>query len=326
MGRDTTSTTGAGGSEGAPLPDPRRLVIGSVIAIILLAATVVLAALYAVQTLDSVSVSEEIARAKAALQAVGTDELAEARLNRDYLLDGARFVSPATALRDGEVVVPASDGRLLAWVPHRIGTAMMVHLVPIRIAASAVFLLGMALVVHRLYQLTRELERRRREAHSLALRDPLTGLGNRLAFDRWVGSAAARGVHQVGLLYLDLDDFKATNDRYGHGAGDTLLVTVAKRLSALSGPHDLVARMGGDEFAFVRPGPMDRAALAELAADIGTLLSEPVQIGTIEIALGSSLGAAIGRPDDARLVAGADAALYRAKALPGHTFVLADAA
>lgn len=326
MDQGGTSERQAGGYEDGPLPDPRRLVIGSIIAMILLAVSVVLATYYAVQSLDGVSVAEETARARAALQAVGTDEMAEFRLGRDFLLEGARFVDPAAPLRDGEVTVPAPNGQLLAWVPHRIGTALVLHLAPMRIAASAVFLLAVALVVRKLYHLTRELERRRGEAQSLALRDPLTGLGNRLAFNRWVEAAAARGMTQVGLLYLDLDEFKAINDRYGHGAGDTLLSAVAQRLSAIAETTDLVARIGGDEFAFVRPGPIDRAALAELAADIGTLLSEPVKVGTIEVALGSSLGAAIGRPDDPQLVAEADAALYRAKALPGHTFVLADAA
>jgi diguanylate cyclase (GGDEF)-like protein len=131
---------------------------------------------------------------------------------------------------------------------------------------------------------------------------------------------------QVGLLYLDLDEFKAINDRYGHGAGDTLLSAVAQRLSAIAETTDLVARIGGDEFAFVRPGPIDRAALAELAADIGTLLSEPGK--SRHDRAGPRLKPRCGdcRPDDPQLVAEADAALYRAKALPGHTFVLADAA
>ena len=326
MVRHKTSVAGTGGSDDGPLPDPRRLVFGSIVAMVLLALSVVAATSYAVHVLDNVSVAGEIERARAAVLVVGTDSAAEAQLQRDFVLAEARFTT-ADRLAGGEVSVPTAEGAtVLAWVPHRIGSDMMIHLAPIRIAVSLVFLFAIGLVVRRLYGITRELERRRREAQDLALRDPLTGLGNRLAFDRWVEAASARGVTQIGLLYLDLDHFKAINDRRGHGAGDELLKAVAQRISALSGPDDLVARMGGDEFAFVRSGPIDRDALSELAADIGTRLSEPVRIGTVDVVLGSSLGAALGRPDDPNLIAVADAALYRAKALPGHTFVFADAA
>lgn len=308
-----------------PLPDPRGMLLGGVVAMVLLAVSVVVASTYAVNRLDQVSVADEIERARAALTVVGADAGAEQRLQRDFVLDRARFTTPGT-LDSAEVSVPAADGLVLAWVPRRLGTDMFVHLAPLRVAASLVFLVGIGLVLRRLYRMTRELERRRGRAQELAHRDPLTGLGNRLAFERWVADATARGISHVGLLYLDLDDFKAVNDRYGHGAGDELLKAVARRISSLSGPDDLVVRMGGDEFAFVRPGPIDRSMLSELAADVGTRLSEPVRIGALEMMPGSSLGAALGRPNDPQLLARADEALYRAKTLPGHTFVFADAA
>jgi diguanylate cyclase (GGDEF)-like protein len=311
--------------DNGPLPDPRREMVGSVVGVLLLACTVIAAVIYAVHSLDTASVAGEVTRAKAAVMAVGTDSAAETRLRNEFMLAGARFTMPGQ-LAPGEVSVPAAGGTVLAWMPERIGTAMMMQLAPLRVAASGVFLIGIALVLRRLYGLTRELERRRKQAHELSLTDPLTGLGNRLAFERWVRAASERGVGEVGLLYLDLDDFKAINDRQGHGAGDELLKVVARRIAALGTPDDLVVRMGGDEFAFVRPGPIDRSELAELAADIGTSLTEPVRIGASEILLGSSLGAAIGRPDDQQLLARADKALYRAKALPGHTFVFSDAA
>ncbi len=309
-----------------PLPDPRRLLVISVAAMLLLALTVVVAAYYAAASLDKMAIADEIERAGRALAAVGSGPGTEVKLQQDFVLDGAHYVA-ADALAAEEVSLPV-PGRtdVLAWTPRRLGTDMFLHLAPIRIAASAAFLFGIFIVLRKLYGMTRELERRRREAHELALRDPLTGLGNRLAFDGWVEEAAGRGVTEIALLYLDLDDFKAINDRMGHGAGDELLKVVAQRIASLAGQGDLVARMGGDEFAFVRSGPIDRAALSELAADIGTTLSEPIRIGSGEVALGSSLGAAVGRPGDPQLMAAADQALYRAKALPGHTFVFAEAA
>ncbi|MBN9314811.1 MAG: GGDEF domain-containing protein [Devosia sp.] len=316
-----------GGSElPAQLPDPGRLMAGSVAAMLLLALTVVFAAYYAMQAIDRAAIADEIERAERALLVVGSGPGTEARLQQDFVLDRARFVAPSGVAAD-EVSVPAPGrAEVLAWTPRRIGSDMFLHLAPLRLAATGVFLFGIFTILRKLLGMTRELERRRRDAHELALHDALTGLGNRLAFDGWIEAAAARGVTEIGLLYLDLDDFKAINDRMGHGAGDELLKTVAQRLANLAGDGDLVARMGGDEFAFVRQGPIDRAALAEMAADIGTALSEPIPIGAGEVALGSSLGAAVGRPGDPQLVAAADAALYRAKALPGHTFALAEAA
>lgn len=314
-----------GGGGGTPLPDPRRLLIFSITALVMLAATVVGAILFAVQSIDRAAIADEMDRARAALMAVGSEPDLLERLRRDFILDGARFTSPAE-IGPAETSITTSSGSLLAWTPRRLGSDMFYKLAPLRLAASAAFLVGIALMVRKLYRLSYELDRRRHEAQELALRDALTGLGNRLAFDRWMSSTADSGTAEVGLLYLDLDDFKAINDRYGHGAGDQLLKVVAQRLAAIAAPADLVARIGGDEFAFVRPGPISRDELSELAADIGTALTEPVPLGAFEVPLGSSIGAALGAPGDATLVASADAALYRAKALPGHTFVFADAA
>ncbi len=308
------------------LPDPRRLLVSGAAAMLLTAFSVVLAAFYAVHSIDHAALGSEMQRAMRALAAIGSAPGVEAQLDQDFVLEGSRFVLPAEVLPT-EISIPlAGRAEVLAWTPNRIGTQMFFQLAPIRLAACAAFLLGVFLLVRRLYGMTRELDRRRREAQDLALRDPLTGLGNRLAFDGWIAAAPGRGIDQIGLLYLDLDDFKAINDRLGHGAGDELLRVVARRIAALAGEGDLVARIGGDEFAFVRPGPIDADTLAELAADVGACLNEPIQIGATAVALGSSVGAAVGRPGDPYLVAAADAALYRAKALPGHTFALAEAA
>lgn len=135
------------------------------------------------------------------------------------------------------------------------------------------------------------------------------------------------GDRQPTLLYLDLDGFKQVNDSFGHGAGDDLLRIVAERLASLAREGDVVARIGGDEFAILRGPPVSRAELAELAADIGLALSEPVRLGATLLQIGASIGIAMGSEyadDHALLVRAADAALYRAKALPGHAFVFAD--
>lgn len=305
------------------MPDPRRLMFGSIVAMAVLAFTVVSAILYAVQSIDQTAIAGEMERATAALVVVGSTSDAAARLRGEFVLDGAHFVQPSDVKTEEVSVAVPGQADVLAWTPRRIGSDMFYHLAPLRLAACAVFLFGVFLVVRRLYQLTRELERRRRDMAELATRDALTGLGNRLAFEQWLDET---GAHPVGLLYLDLDGFKQVNDSMGHGAGDELLKIVGDRIKTQAGPSDLVARIGGDEFAFVRKGPIERAALAELAADIGAALCEPVQLGSAEIATGASVGIAIGYADDPSLVAAADAALYRAKALPGHTFVFSEAA
>jgi diguanylate cyclase (GGDEF)-like protein/putative nucleotidyltransferase with HDIG domain len=128
-----------------------------------------------------------------------------------------------------------------------------------------------------------ELQRQRDELARVAVSDPLTEALNRRGFEELLGrelAEAARGETSLTLAVLDLDDFKAVNDRGGHGAGDALLRETVKRLSRSLRPMDAVGRLGGDEFAvlFPRAGSADaqlaverlRDALAEIApASIG---------------------------------------------------------
>ena len=310
------------------LPNPRRLLIGSCIAIVLLGLLVIGAIWYAVRSLDEMSLDMETQRAQAAIEAVLAegalpDAMTAAHLTKAFSLEDAHF--GAARAREGEIsiAVPGSDARL-SWTPRRLGQDLFYQLAPLRLLTSALFLTGIAVVLSRLYKLTRELEARRRAAHELASRDALTGLYNRLGFEQQRSVAPASSA----LLYLDLDGFKQVNDSFGHSAGDDLLRIVAERLARLARPGDVVARIGGDEFAFLRCAPTSRAELAELAADIGVSLSEPVRLGTAQIQIGASIGIAMGSEhaeDRARLVNAADSALYRAKALPGHAFVFADA-
>ena len=310
------------------LPNPRRLLVVSGAAILLLGLLVVGVIWYALRTIDQASLDMEAERAQAAIEAVLAegalpDAATAAHLTKAFSLAGAHFGSDST--REGEIsiVVPGSDAKL-SWTPRRLGTELFYRLAPLRLLASALFLAGIAVVLGRLYKLTRELEARRQTAHELASRDALTGLHNRLGFEQQRSLAPASSA----LLYLDLDGFKQVNDSFGHSAGDDLLRIVAERLARLARAGDVVARIGGDEFAFLRCAPTSRAELAELAADIGVSLNEPVRLGSAQIQIGASIGIAMGGEhgaDRARLVNAADSALYRAKAMPGHAFVFADA-
>jgi diguanylate cyclase (GGDEF)-like protein len=152
-----------------------------------------------------------------------------------------------------------------------------------------------------------------------ALHDQLTGLPNRaLLADRLRLAAASlerRGTGAV-LLYLDLDNFKAINDRFGHPAGDCLLTAVAARLSVLARSGDTVARLGGDEFVVLAVELDDpEAAARSLAERIHLAMREPVPVGERELHTSVSIGIAMVRPDTDPEVclAQADAAMYQAK-------------
>ena len=164
-----------------------------------------------------------------------------------------------------------------------------------------------------------------------ALHDPLTGLPNRAAaFDRLSTALAAPGGGRVGLCYLDLDDFKAVNDRYGHDAGDELLVSVAERIGRVAREQGaLAARIGGDEFVVLaEPSPGERGMVA-LAAAILAEVRRPVslRIGWVGVsACAGVVECAAGSPGAATMVADADTALYHAKSQgPGRWAVFGSA-
>lgn len=175
--------------------------------------------------------------------------------------------------------------------------------------------------VGRLWILTDVTDERRtaQQLAWLAERDPLTGLHNRRAFQnelqRRVAHARRQG-SQVALLLFDLDEFKLINDRYGHQAGDHVLLQIAAAVGAMVRRDELFARLGGDEFALLCE-PDGDAALHALADRLVRAIARlPVAFRGRTLSLTSSIGIALypthaGDPDE--LVARADAAMYQAK-------------
>jgi diguanylate cyclase (GGDEF)-like protein/PAS domain S-box-containing protein len=151
-------------------------------------------------------------------------------------------------------------------------------------------------------------------AHAAA-HDPLTGLVNRSRFYDDLEERLNTSTEAVGVIYLDLDGFKPVNDALGHGAGDEVLVEVARRIRALVHDGALAARLGGDEFAVVTSYERE-VDLRELAHDLIARLSEPVELVEHDpVTIGASAGFAVSTAylGVDPLVEAADAALYEAK-------------
>ena len=159
----------------------------------------------------------------------------------------------------------------------------------------------------------------RRKLLKLAQHDPLTGLPNRMYLQSrlpQVLKKVAASDRLLAVIYVDIDHFKDINDSRGHGSGDQLLQIVAQRLRAAIGAHDLVARMGGDEFVVVGSLLPDLDAVNHLAALLRAAVRAPVIIDGEPLTVTASLGLAL-CPRDGQdletLLKRADIALYSAK-------------
>ena len=149
--------------------------------------------------------------------------------------------------------------------------------------------------------------------------DLLTDVHNRFSLEKKVGAAieqARQQGHILGLIYIDLDDFKEVNDNYGHRVGDLFLQEAALRMKGQLRPGDMLARMGGDEFGVVVPEVRSRDDLAEIAQRLERSFDEPFAIEGYALSASASLGIAVYPQDgDTRdtLLSAADAAMYVAK-------------
>jgi cyclic di-GMP phosphodiesterase Gmr len=157
------------------------------------------------------------------------------------------------------------------------------------------------------------------EAHwrRKAQTDPLTGLANRAAFEEAIGQHVDLDTGLgCGILFCDLDGFKAINDAYGHGAGDHLLIEVSDRLATTVRTGDMVARFGGDEFAILLPA-VGLIEMRALATRLERLVRRPVRIAEDElVTVGISIGLAVASPGDdpAAALREADDRMYAVKA------------
>ena len=179
------------------------------------------------------------------------------------------------------------------------------------------------------------------QSHHAAMHDPLTGLPNRALLSDRLDQAlrrSPRASSQIGLLFLDLDRFKAINDVYGHHVGDEVLVTVGNRLTAVLRPGDTLSRLAGDEFVVLCEALTSPAQIHEIAGRVLRSLAVPFTFERGTIILSGSVGVTFTRKTDLRrnpgeihrtadeLLRQADAAMYQAKHAGGGRYVVVTAA
>ncbi len=212
-----------------------------------------------------------------------------------------------------------NDIAWLTWQPEQPGTALLMRMLPVLLAAGLLGALILWWIVRHLLRVSGQLQVSEAQARFLAHHDALTGLPNRTLFqDRLTQAmrAAARSGQPVALVAIDLDKFKLINDSLGHPAGDELIRQVGNRLVELVRASDTVARFGGDEFMILLRDVADDDGLRRLCARIVEHLSRPYELLGNTGYIGASVGAVrASSADNAwdELMHRADIALYRAK-------------
>ena len=164
-----------------------------------------------------------------------------------------------------------------------------------------------------------------------AFHDPVTDLANRALFRDRVEHALSRRRDARGtlaVLFLDLDDFKAVNDTFGHAAGDRLLQTVSSRLRSALRAGDTVARLGGDEFAILLEDVQHKTGVSDVVEGLLEVISAPLLLDDREVSVQCSIGIAVARSTSDtgaatgvdEMLRNADIAMYQAKAAGGNGY------
>jgi diguanylate cyclase (GGDEF)-like protein/PAS domain S-box-containing protein len=224
-------------------------------------------------------------------------------------VDRRRLIELMSAIRSGKGLEQGQDFRALDR--RRTEVTLELHCRDLRADQTVA---GLVITMRDVTE-RRSLER---ELTHQAFHDSLTGLANRVLFADRLEHALARGARDgsvVGVLFIDLDDFKIVNDTLGHAVGDQLLMAVADRISGALRADDTAARLGGDEFAALVENVQDPGAVEETATRILNALTEPIMVDGEALQAVASIGITTTPEADtaAELLRQADLALYVAK-------------
>ena len=206
-----------------------------------------------------------------------------------------------------------------AWTPKRPGAEIVHSVIPFIAVAVAGFALLAALVLGHMRRTAATIASGESRLRHLALHDALCGLPNRIFFGERLEVVIAevhKGSPPAAVLYIDLDHFKDVNDTLGHPIGDELIRAVTQRLTHTVRDNDLVARIGGDEFAVITAGGSDHTSLLTIANRLIAAICAPYTISNQTIVIGASIGIAVVNEKiagAADIMRHADMALYRAK-------------
>ncbi|GAB4515959.1 MAG: hypothetical protein Tsb0019_15060 [Roseibium sp.] len=259
------------------------------------------------------------------------DDLQLRQLNDQLNFADFAFSERELAASDGPShTISDQSGNTLGtfnWTSKAVGDSIWPTIVPVIVLLSAALGLLAFGIAWRIGQLTTSLQASERQNRFLALHDTLSGLGNRLQFNRVLASSVKTLPGKpFSVIHCDLDEFKAVNDTYGHAAGDTVIKVIAERLTKVIGRPGLVCRIGGDEFMVIYRGTTDRSGLEALCEAIVGCGRDPIDLPDGHVArVGLSVGLAMAPQDGSTeedLVGRSDAALYRSKNMGRNMYSL----
>jgi diguanylate cyclase (GGDEF)-like protein len=253
-----------------------------------------------------------------------------ARLSRPFRSEQLRRYLDARRVTEGMVAMLPGEKRVIGTImlANRFGVIRSFSDDDVRLFETLANNASVALQYDRLEQAVLQLRELQEQLEHQAFHDPLTNLANRSLFTNQVKDALAQGSSQLGILFIDVDDFKTVNDGLGHAAGDKLLVSVANRLQKCVRPSDVVARLGGDEFAVMLEDSEDAQDAALMVSErIMWAFDRPLSIGdgtvSVHVSVGISTTEKSGRRAD-EVIRDADVAMYQAKAAGKHRYQLFD--